>query len=260
MYVKKPISKPRKDGPRNGKWSNEILMGTWNVQTMLQPGRMVDIAQEIINFNLDLVALHEIRWQGQGRIDKSKYTLIYSGPSNKTGPLGTGFILTKRIRDSLLEVEPMNGRLCRIRIKGIFRNITIIAAYAPTEVKEEYEKEEFYHMLERTCERVPKHDQIIILGDFNAQFALRNNLFISSTAFPNPKIHLGTWKIPGTTEVNQIDHMICSQRYKSSIIDVRSGRGPNVDSDHYLVRAKTRQRIAIVRGSKEFVKQTKHGM
>jgi exonuclease III len=169
MYDKKPSSMPWNDGPRNGKWSNEILMGTWNVQTMLQLGRMIEIAQEIMNFNLALVALQEIRWQGQGRIDKSKYTLIYSGPSNKTGPLGTAFILTKRIRDSLLEVELISGRLCRIRIKGIFSNITIIETYAPTEVKEEYEKEEFYHMLERTCERVPKHDQIIILGNFNAQ-------------------------------------------------------------------------------------------
>jgi hypothetical protein len=103
---------PWNDGPRNRKWSNEILMGTWSVQIMLQLGRMIEIVQETMNFNLDLVALQEIHWQGQGRIDKSKYTLIYSGRSNKTGPLGTGFILTKRIRDNLLEVELINGRLC----------------------------------------------------------------------------------------------------------------------------------------------------
>jgi len=57
---------PWNDGPRNGKWSNEILMGTWNVQTMLHLGRMIEIAQEIMNFKLDLVALQEICWQGQG--------------------------------------------------------------------------------------------------------------------------------------------------------------------------------------------------
>ena len=40
---------------------------------------------------------------------------------------------------------------------------------APTEDKEDEIKEQFYEELQRTQDRVPKHDVIIIMGDMNAK-------------------------------------------------------------------------------------------
>src|SRR5215510_8239335 len=106
---------------------------------MLQPGKMMEIADEVLKLGIDLVALQEIRWQGQGKINKKNFTVIYSGPEKRTEQYGTGFIISRKIKESMLECEPVNARLCRIRIRGKFRNLTIISAYAPTEDKGEEE-------------------------------------------------------------------------------------------------------------------------
>jgi hypothetical protein len=43
---------------------------------MLQPGKMQEIAEQIIQTELQIFALQEIRWKGQGQIKKDKYSLF----------------------------------------------------------------------------------------------------------------------------------------------------------------------------------------
>jgi len=76
--------------------------------------------------------------------------LYYSGSSSKRGQAGTGFILLKKIQNYVIGLEPYNERLCKLRIKGKYNNITLINVYAPTEDHTEETKEHFYDNLS-TC-------------------------------------------------------------------------------------------------------------
>jgi exonuclease III len=82
----------------------DITMATWNVRTMMQPGKMKEIANEMERNKIDILALQEMRWQGQGRIDKQKYTVLHSRAEYRTGQLGKGFMITSMM-NSLLEFE-----------------------------------------------------------------------------------------------------------------------------------------------------------
>ena len=42
----------------------------------------------MMKYKIYIIALQEIRWPGQGRIDKPDYTLLYSGSEEKTGQTG----------------------------------------------------------------------------------------------------------------------------------------------------------------------------
>lgn len=73
--------------------------------TVLQPGKMHKIGNEVIKGGLDVAALQEIRWEGNGRIDKKHYTVIYIGSDGGTGQCGTGFIINKIMKKSLSGVH-----------------------------------------------------------------------------------------------------------------------------------------------------------
>jgi len=66
-------------------------------------------------------------------LTKKDISLFYSGPKEMTGRYGTGFIVNGKMRKSFLSFEFLSVRLCKLRLRGKFRNIALISAYAPTE-------------------------------------------------------------------------------------------------------------------------------
>ncbi|XP_053695389.1 craniofacial development protein 2-like [Sabethes cyaneus] len=169
---------------------------------------------------------------------------------------------------------PFNPRMCRLRIKGRFFNISTINVHSPHLRSTDDDKDEFYAQLESEYDRCPKHDTKIVIGDFNAQvgqeeeykpvigrfsahqrtnemglrlidFAASKNMAVRSTFFQHRIHHKYTWMSPNQIE-SQIDHVLFDSRHFSDIIDVRSYRSANVDSDHYLVMVKMRPRLSVV--------------
>ena len=62
--------------------------------------------------------------------------------------------------------------------------------------------------------------------------------------FLHRNIHKYTWTSPDGKTHSQIDHILID-RWHSGIPDVRSFRGADCDTDHYLAVAKFRERLAV---------------
>lgn len=259
--AKNPHNLPRNTDKhrRRTRQRNKVMnIGTWNILTLLQPGKMNELAEQIEKLNVEVVALQEIRWKDSGIISKKEFSLYYSGPELSTGQAGVGFFVKSALQKNVICFQPYNDRICKLRIKGKYNNMSLISVYAPTEDKDIEFKEEFYEGLQKVLETTPKSDTVVILGDLNAQlgkentfstvtgkhtlhdetngngemlcnFAVTNDMTIMSTRFQHKRIHLGTWKLPGQETVNQIDHVVINRQKKDIIVDVRCLRGPNID-------------------------------
>jgi hypothetical protein len=84
-------------------------------------------------------------------------------------------------------------------------------------------------------------------------FATPKNVTVKNTMFPHPNIHKFTWTSPDGKTHNQIDHILIDRRRHSSILDVRSFRAADCDTDHYLVAAKFMERLAVSKERTGFI-------
>jgi len=63
--------------------------------------------------------------------------------------------------------------------------------------------------------------------------------------YPHRNFRKYDWTSPDGKTHSQIDHILIDRRWHSSVLDVRSFRGADCDTDHYLVAAKARERLAV---------------
>ena len=71
-------------------------------------------------------------------------------------------------------------------------------------------------------------------------------LVIANTLFQQHKRRLYTWTSPDDQHQNQIDYILCSQRWRSSIQSAKTRLGADCGSDHKLLIAKFRLKLKKV--------------
>ena len=74
----------------------------------------------------------------------------------------------------------------------------------------------------------------------------KNTLVVGNTLFQQYKRRLYTWTSPDGQYQNQIDYILCSQRWRSSIKLAKTRRGADCGSDHELLIAKFRLKLKKV--------------
>ena len=152
-------------------------------------------------------------------------------------------------------------------------NITVTQVYAPTSNAVEAEVERFYEDLQDLLELTPKTDVLFLIGDWNAkvgsqetpgvtgnfglgiwneagqrliEFCQENALVITNILFQEHKRRLYTWTSPDGQHQNQIDYILCSQRWRSSIQSAKTRPGADCGSNHEYLIAKFRLKLKKV--------------
>ena len=78
------------------------------------------------------------------------------------------------------------------------------------------------------------------------EFCQENTLVIANTHFQQHKRRLYTWTSPDGQHWNQIDYILCSQRWRSSIQSAKTRPGADCGSDYELLIAKFRLKLKRV--------------
>ena len=78
------------------------------------------------------------------------------------------------------------------------------------------------------------------------EFCQENALVIANTLFQQHKRRLYTWTSPDGQYRNQIDYILCSQRWRSSIQSAKTRPGADCGTDHELLIAKFRLKLKKV--------------
>ena len=137
-------------------------------------------------------------------------------------------------------------------------SITVIQVYAPTSNAEEAKVEWFYEVLQDILELTPQKDFPFIIRDLNAkvgsqeipgvmgkfglgvwseagqcliEFCEENALIIANTLFQQHKRRLYTWTSSDGQYQNQIDDILCSQRWRNSIQSAKTRLGADCGTD-----------------------------
>ena len=118
-----------------------IRIGTWNVRTMLQSGKLEHLKQEMTRLNINILGVCETRWKHTGNFQTDSYRMINSG--GEKHEKGVGIILDKERTKCMLGHWELSDWVMLVKLKGNPFNISIIMVYSPTSESSEEEIDKF---------------------------------------------------------------------------------------------------------------------
>jgi hypothetical protein len=127
----------------------------WNVRSLYRVGSLMAVSRELLRYELDLVGVQEVRWEGGGTESAVEYTFFY-GMENENHELSTVFFVHKRIISAVKRVEFVSDRMSYIIPKGHWCHTIVLNAHAPTEDKTDDVNDSSYEEVERLFDKFPK--------------------------------------------------------------------------------------------------------
>ncbi|KAI5738445.1 hypothetical protein M8J77_007179 [Diaphorina citri] len=254
---------------REKKEVQTMKVGTWNVRTMNREEKLENLRREMEKHNIDIMGISEVRWKGEGELTSGDHKMIYKGGAKKEK--GVGFIYKRSMDKNVMKIIPKSDRVIAVKMKTEPVDTLLIQVYMPTSRGTDEEVEEIYKQVEEIMNENGRGQvRSIVMGDWNSVvgeesvggvvgkhglgkrnergerligFCEQFGLWISNTWFQQHKRRLYTWRNPGDSRRFQIDYILTNQRYKNSIVKVRTYPGADIFSDHNLLVAEVRTKL-----------------
>ena len=144
---------------------------------------------------------------------------------------------------------------------------TIISVYAPTMTNPNENKEAFYNQLASVLSGIPRTDNLLLIGDFNARIGRDNDkwplvmgkhgigkcnsngelllalyskfeVIVTNTLFKQKDERKTSWMHPRSRHWHMIDFIVTRCRDKMDIHSTRAMRGANCWTDHKMLMSK----------------------
>ena len=271
--------RPRENGIRN---RTTLRIATLNVGTLR--GKEEEMVMVMRERRIDILEVCETRLSGGGvKVLHDDFQLIYSGGQDNIH--GVGVILSPELAQRVNNFEQVNERMLTFSLKMNEGNLSFIQVYVPQQGRPTEEREVFYQELQIVKDRVPHHENVILMGDLNGHvgqdrrgienvigahsigdrnaagdsvvdFCVQNNMSIMNTFYKHRESHKWTWYRWSNDrwryeDRSMIDLMITNN--KRLFRDVKSIPSVSCDSDHRLVirRLRIDKQKRISRGGRK---------
>ena len=277
-------SQPAASAPGNKQKTEKrptLKLGTWNVRSMLTgiSENLQDVSDsrntavihnELLRLNVDIATLQETRLADSGARKENDYTFYWQGKgSGEHREYGVGFA----VRNSLLSMieSGSNGseQLLTLRLNTTAGPVTLVSVYAPTMSTTSDINDEFYENLAAITSSVPKNEQLVLLGNFNARVGADHDtrtsclgqfgvgkmnengqrllalctfhyLCIANSFFRTKPQHKDSWRHPRSKHWHQLDMILFRRATLKNVLHTHSYHSAECNTHHSLVCCKIR--------------------
>ena len=214
------------------------------------------VKQEMARVNIHILGISELKCRGMHEFNSDDHYIYYCGQESLRRK-GVAIMVNKRIWNAILGWNLKNDRMISVCFQGKPFSITVTQVYALTSKSEEAEVEWFYEDLQDLLEltppkRCPFHYRGLECKSRKSGNTWSNRqiwpwsiewsrpkanrvlprecMVITNTLFQQHKRRLYTWTSPDGQYQNQIDYILCSQRWRNSIQSAKTRPGADCGS------------------------------
>ena len=166
-----------RDGKRSPliKCQKPVFFSTFNTRPLNKSGHLEELVACARKYNIDVIAIQDHRfYHPDSEIEYrtiGNYQLITSSALKNAGNATVGavaLLLAPKAKLNLQQVEKISSQILVTEFQSN-QNTTVISCYCPHNARPEEDVDTFFGDFRSVLSRVPAHNFLSLLGDFNAR-------------------------------------------------------------------------------------------